>query len=519
MNARLARTPSDADGRSNAGAWPTAVAGGFALLFLAKLWLAATVEPLVDEAFYWQCGARPAIAYVDHPPLTALLVRAGVELFGHSTLGVRAFFLIASALFPWLVFALARRLAGRRDAWLAAGGTLVVPGTAYLGLIAIPDVWILTLTAVFVLALERATSGSRSAWLLAGLAGALGLSTHYRFSVECACGLVFLVATRAGRAQWKHAGPWTAVAIAALGFSPALIVNLHEGFEPLRYYFEGRHDSQIDPEGWVRFIGQQLGIAGPLMLPAFAITFVHVVRRARRGDDRAQLMACFAVLPIALFFVASAWESSALPTLHWPVPAYVPLFAYLPSALREFAARGGAWRRAFVRLAPASGVLVVGFMLYELGSPRPFTELRFRHFSGAREVAARVDAMLAGSSKKPLLVVDNYEFGSRVAFYVQSDVDLYVLDHKSNRHHGRAHQYDLWHMSERDLAQRAGEDALVVMERGSDLKHSRWAAHVASLFEELELVDEHARANPRDAGDLRRVRLFRGSRIRGDTGG
>lgn len=488
-----------------------AVSAGFAALLAIKLTLAATTELLVDEGFYWQCGERPALAYVDHPPLTALLVRAGTELAGHSTLGVRAPFLAIAALFPWLVFAFARPLVGRRDAWLATGATLVVPATAYLGLIAIPDVLILLWTALFLLALERATRGNQLAWPLAGLAAALGLATHYRFSVECACGLTYLLATSSGRAHWKRAGPWIAVAIACTGFAPAVILNLREDFAPLRYYLEGRHTAGVDPSGWARFVGEQLGVAGFLMLGGFGLALARVVRLARAGDDRAQLAAFFAVTPIALFFLASALESSGLPTLHWPIPGYVPLFAYLPGALAELRARGRAWQRQFPAVAHVGAAAMLLFVLNELGGPWPVTELRLRHFSGARETAAVLAPRFErdGAAQRPVLVVDNYEFGARLAFHLGTPVDLFVLDHKANRVHGRGRQYELWGMSERDLSRRAHADAWVVIERGTENSQSRWLAHVASLFESSTFESEVVLPNPRQPERPRRIRIAR----------
>ena len=96
-----------------------AVVVTFLLLTAARCLVAARLDLFGDEAFYWQCGQRPAIAYADHPPITAMLVRLGSELLGDRPLGVRFFFLLAGAALPFAVFHLARPLVGRRDAWWA----------------------------------------------------------------------------------------------------------------------------------------------------------------------------------------------------------------------------------------------------------------------------------------------------------------------------------------------------------------------------------------------------------------
>ena len=96
------------------------VAVSFAVLVAARVVVACRLDLFGDEAFYWQCAQRLAPAFVDHPPLTALLVRAGCGLLGDTRLGVRILFLGLTAAIPWAVLWMAAPLVGRRDAWWAA---------------------------------------------------------------------------------------------------------------------------------------------------------------------------------------------------------------------------------------------------------------------------------------------------------------------------------------------------------------------------------------------------------------
>jgi len=96
-----------------------AVLALFVVVTGAKLWLAAHLDLLPDEGFYWLCSRQLDLAYADHPFMTALMVRAGTDLAGGGTLGVRAPFVAAGALVPILLFALARPLVGHRDALMA----------------------------------------------------------------------------------------------------------------------------------------------------------------------------------------------------------------------------------------------------------------------------------------------------------------------------------------------------------------------------------------------------------------
>src|ERR1700761_4223881 len=52
--------------------------------------IAAAVTPLsFDEAYYWMWSKHLAGGYYDHPPMVALLIRAGTMLAGDTPLGVR----------------------------------------------------------------------------------------------------------------------------------------------------------------------------------------------------------------------------------------------------------------------------------------------------------------------------------------------------------------------------------------------------------------------------------------------
>ena len=81
-----------------AARWRAAFVALFVPLSAAKLWLACTLPPFGDEAFYWQESRHPAWGYSDLPPLTAWLVRLGEATAGHGAFGTRWPFLLLDAL-------------------------------------------------------------------------------------------------------------------------------------------------------------------------------------------------------------------------------------------------------------------------------------------------------------------------------------------------------------------------------------------------------------------------------------
>ncbi len=486
-------------------------------LAVAKGLVAARLELFGDEAFYWQCGQRPALAYADHPPVTALLVRLGTELLGDTAFGVRLLFLLAGAALPAAVYLLARPLVGERDAGWAAGAALAVPAVAWLGLLAVPDAPMVLLAALFFAGFERATrTGARRAWLLTGLAGAAGLATHYRFALAPAAALAYLALAPGGRRLWRGRGPWWMLAALAAGLVPGAVYNLRADFEPLRYYLAGRHAPRFDAGALGEHLAAQALLVTPLLYAALLGVLVALCRRALGGDDRAALAALFALAHLGTFFLASPFDASELVTAHWPAPGYLALLPYLPAALRGFAARGGGWRRLAAPLAPGLGAAVMVVLLAELGTGRPGLGAVREPFVGVSEAVERTRALLPrvrpAADGRRLVVADNYKLGAQLERALAGGVDLYVLDHHKNRQHGRAPQLAAWGIDEAGLRRRAGEEALVVIEASQTRtgEHEAWLAHAASFFGRLEPLGELEVASPGKRKKVKVYRFYRG---------
>ena len=493
-----------------------AIVLAFLVLAAAKVSVAARLDLFGDEAFYWQCGQRPAIAYADHPPVTAMLVRLGTEIAGDSTLGVRLLFLVLGAVFPLTVYLLARPLAGRRDAWLAAGAALCIPAFAQLGLLAVPDAALLPLTAVFILGFERATrQGTAGAWLLAGLAGATGLAAHYRFVLAPAAALVYLLASRRGRRHWRRPGPWLMFAVLSLGLAPSVVYNLRGDFAPIRYYLAGRHGGRFDAGVLLEHLAAQALLVTPLLYAALIAVLVKLCRKALAGDDRAALAVTFALAYLGVFLLASPFEDSGLMVAHWPVPGYVALLPFLPATLRGLAARDKAWRAA-AAMAPALGAVAMGLVLVELGTGLPRLGSVREPFIGWTEVAARarenLQTLRPAAGDKPIIVADNYKLGANLEFILHTEADVYVLDHHKNHKHGRAPQLAVWNIDEHGLRDRAGEAALLVIEVSQILtgQYDAWLAHAGSFFDGLEPAGELKIPSTGKRKKLKIFRFYRG---------
>ncbi|HEX4959456.1 MAG TPA: glycosyltransferase family 39 protein [Thermoanaerobaculia bacterium] len=67
-----------------------------------------------DELYYLACADHPAFGYVDHPPLSILVLKVWTAVFGTSLLSIRSVAALAGALTVLVIGLLARRMGGGR---------------------------------------------------------------------------------------------------------------------------------------------------------------------------------------------------------------------------------------------------------------------------------------------------------------------------------------------------------------------------------------------------------------------
>src|SRR6476661_5024727 len=99
-------------------AWRQAIAITLAAA-LVRLVLAALIPLFPDETYYRDWSRHLAGGYFDHPPLIAVLIRAGTTFLGASRLGVRFFPIVAGAVASLAAVGIARRIGGDRPARIA----------------------------------------------------------------------------------------------------------------------------------------------------------------------------------------------------------------------------------------------------------------------------------------------------------------------------------------------------------------------------------------------------------------
>ncbi len=428
---------------------------------LFKCALAMQLPLFVDEAFYWQEGRHPAWAYSDLPALTAWLTRVGVEVGGHSLLGLRWPFLLIAALLPWWIVVIARREVGAHHAWHAGMLAVLLPLIGTLGVLALPDVPLALATVLCLDAGSRLMRGAH--WTAVGLLAAglvIGGLTHYRFVAVIGVGFSVMLLLPEGRRALRDVRVWLAVALGALAWLPLLLWNIDNADAGLRFQLVDRHPWAFHPDGLL-FIAVQALLVTPLLL--FGLLRAGFAQQASTQAAGARYLAWSGLLVLLGFFALGFFADSERVSFHWPLPAYLALLPLVPLTLSR-------WPTVLRRLTWAFAALglIAGLGYYAaVSSP----ELRERsaaskwypsNFAGWNVLAREVDAMRARMPAGTRLVADNFKIGAELGFAL-NDPQIAVLDHPLNQHHGRAPQLLLWGLLHRDRKRLSDAPLLLVV--------------------------------------------------------
>lgn len=436
--------------------------GGFLGIVALKLYFAYALDLYSDEIFYWQASTYPAIAYSDLPFMAALLAGSGSMLLGNSAFAVRALFLLLGSSIPLLVYWLAQPLTGRRQALEAAGLSLCIPLCGFLGLLAVPDVPLLFFGLLFIGCLERAVRlGQIRYWLAAGLASALGVSTHYRFALYLLADFLCLLVFPSLRRYWRTPGLWLAALILATGLYPTVSFNLHYRLSGIDYHLLERHPWEFQAEGLLHLFKQAI-LVTPLLYIALLWTLWHLLRSARSGDTSRGLFAVFALCNLGVYLVLAPWADNTRTSIHWPLSGYLPLLVFLPETLREIYARLSA-RFSHRFAARTLGILIgMGFagsvialtgvgaqVLQTWKSPLLSPHLLSNKMAGWKEFNQYLGSVISSQhlAEDDILVSDNYYTAAQIELARPDLRPVYNLDEDKAIRDGRAVQYELWQLN------------------------------------------------------------------------
>ena len=458
--------------------WRAAFLGTFLAVLIVKLWLAASLAPFTDEAFYWQESRHLAWGYSDLPPMTAWLIRLGESVAGHGVLGMRWPFLVLGSVLPWLVVAFARESFDDGSGWQAGLFSLLLPLAGSLGVLAVPDVPLTVAIMLAMLAFQRAVTRDRMRdWLLLGIALALAWMTHYRAAMAMLVGLLFMLGSERGRGLWRRPGFWMAMLFAAVGLVPLAVSNWLQHGAGVAFQLVQRNPWSFHVDALVQPLEQAIACTPVLYGLLLWVGWVSWRRRNLGGPW--DLLAFVALGFIGLYFVLGLFADDLRFRVHWPLPGYLPLLAGLPVLLRW---PGGSPRLRWLTglalgvatLGLAAGLGYLALASTPVGARQLAGFKAFPYaFAGWREAGALV---ARGAVQEPgaVLVADNFALAAELDFQFDGRRKVYSLDSPLNVKHGRAPQLAIWQLDEVALRRgHAGEPMLLAVEETAQRERQR----------------------------------------------
>ncbi len=408
------------------------------LAALVRLLFAARLPLFPDETYYWEWSRRLAAGYFDHPPMIALLVRAGTVLGSTSPLAVRFFSVLAGAVASFATAGIAWRLAGGAAAVRAAVILALLPLVASGLVLATPDAPLLAASAVGLYCVVRAlqsplrSSGSLGWWSAAGISLGLAFASKYT-SILLPLTITAAVLVRPSlRARFREPGPYVACVLATLVFLP--VVRWNAAHDWISFTFQIQHGLGTPRGSPVKreldLLGGQLGLVSPILF----VLMAHAVwRTLRRPLDDARFALAVVAVGSWVFFVYSASRRSV--EANWPAPSYIPGVALL--AALAITAGYQTWLR---RGAALAGLLVVVLYVHALVPILPLPARRdpLARNAGWDGIATRVRDARALVAGRSWAGAARYQDVSELAWHLRGDPALCTCLR------GRRNQYELW---------------------------------------------------------------------------
>ena len=426
---RRVATPAEAvDGVESRLPWiPALLGAGFIGWILLPSWLAGNLHPDTLEGLYW--GQNWLWGYHKHPPLAAWSSDLVYAVFGSADWAYYALsqaFIAAAVAAVWL---LARDIAGRRAALVAAVLLVLTHYTTYATPRFNPNVAQFTFWAWTMALFWRGVSRDRAIWwILAGIAGGLGVLAKYSMGVLLVTLLAYLLVSPSGRRQFAKPGVYLGFAVLLLVVTPHLLWLAGNDFVTLGYLAERSHETLSGGAGHLTaplaFLGDQIFAVAPMLLAAAvglgsfggdrASRLLHIALQRIRTPAGLYLAVLY-IVPIAALTLASAATGIRIRTM-WGmsfVLALPPLLALLLPALAP-ALSESRFRVAALTLAVA---FMAGFAGLMLVKPSLTRRPGFMNLDGPALSAAADALWRQRHDGVPETVIGTIPEAGTVAFY------------------------------------------------------------------------------------------------------
>lgn len=435
--------------------WRRLALGLIAYAFMLRLVYVGTVELLPEEAYYWNYSRHLDIAYLDHPPMVAWLIKLGTAVFGQTQFGVRASALVCGVITSVYIYRLTRNLFGEASALAALALAQILPFFFMSSLLMTPDAPLTAAWAAALFYIERALiAGRAGAWWRLGLALGIGAVSKYTVGLLVPVTLAFMLWDSKSHRWWRRWEPYAAAVVALAIFSPVILWNAQHEWASFAFQ-TSRRLAEAPRFSLHKLIAASLILITPtgVLAIAAALTSSKPAGADDENAPRRRLFLRIALLfPLSVFTIFSLRHEVKLDWSGGPWTGALPLMAAGMVAggakLSGLQARiRAAWMPTLVTmlLIYAAGLHYVALGLPGVGYNKhnELIPVGWREFS--RQVLDNAATVRGAGGKEPLIVgMDRYAIASELAFYGAEQRDAPVATSSMHLFGGMGLMYELW---------------------------------------------------------------------------
>jgi hypothetical protein len=388
---------------------------------------AHNTELFDDEAYYWVYSKFPAWGYFDHPPVIAILIKAGYAIF-HNELGVRFLTIILSTAALLII----ESLIEKKNAFLfyAICGCLALAQIG--GMLAVPDAPLMFFIALFFYVYKQFIKNmSLPNTLLIGAVIAIMFYTKYH---------AVLVVFFTGLSNLKLLSRWQTYAaclFALLLFMPHLYWQHINGYPSLQFHLFERNSAEYTIWYMLEFIGGQILLAGPLV--GWLLIVAAFMYKPASPSERALK---FTLVGIFLFFLLASLRGKT--EANWTIPSYIGLIVLSHQYINTHLI----FRKILFVALPFTLILVFTGRVIMMADLPPAWWIFKDEFHENKNFVAEVKSR---AKDKPAVFLDTYQKPSKYWFY--SGDTAFALNTTTYRRNN----YNFWPIEENYI----GRDAYV----------------------------------------------------------
>lgn len=312
---------------------------------LVNLIQAGYTELFDDEAYYWVYAQFPDWGYFDHPPLVALLIKAGYAMFPNE-FGVRFFIVLLNTATIFIT----QQLLAKKDDYLFYAIAFSIAIVQIGGIIAVPDIPLLFFVALFFWLyqrfIERMSIGQS---VLLGLSIALMLYSKYHGVLVVLCTLL------SNPKLFTRYQTYIVAVVALVVFAPHLYWQYTHGFPSVQFHLFERSSTYYDTRFTIEYLVGQLALAGPLM--GWLLLKAAFDYKPAAGVERALK---FTLIGFYGFFLVSSFRGRV--EANWTVPAFTALIVLS----HQYLLRHTSLRSWLYKSLPVTIVFVLLIRIYML---------------------------------------------------------------------------------------------------------------------------------------------------------